>query len=340
MLLGLLVGLLLITPLVAGYLILIKTADRFEPEPWWLIGLMFLWGALGATALAMVGNLAGTAAFALALGPQNPLLPGASASVVAPLVEETTKGLGLLLLFLASVFWLRELDGPLDGVIYGGMVGLGFTLTEDLLYVSSQVADQGLASGLLLIFLRTVLAGLGHASFTAMTGLGFGLAVVARAPLLKLCAPLLGWGAAVGLHSLHNLLVSFFGPFGFLLKLVGFWCFDALFFVLLLLLVLHDRRIVWRGLRDEVGRLLHPFELDNTTSLKMLLPFWNDFSLSRGQGGRLAERRAKQLALVELAFLKQRRERGESGPALDRQETRLRERIAAANRQGVFVGAA
>jgi RsiW-degrading membrane proteinase PrsW (M82 family) len=336
MLLGLIVGLCLITPLVLAYLVVIKTADRYEPEPWWLIGLMFLWGAFGATALALVGNIAGLAAFTLALGAQSPILDGATASIVAPIVEETTKGFGLLLLFLVSLAWLRELDGPLDGAIYGGVVGLGFTLTEDLLYVAHRIGSDGVGSGLVLLFLRTVLAGLGHASYTAMTGLGFGIAVISRSALPRILAPLAGWTVAVGLHSLHNLLVSFFGVGGFLIKLVGFWFFDALFFLLLFLLAMRDRRILIAGLRDEVGRLLHGFELGNTASLKMLLPFWNLYSLSQGGGGRYAQRRAKQLALVELAFIKDRRRHGERG--LGQREATLRTKIAAASQQGIFVG--
>jgi hypothetical protein len=49
-------------------------------------------------------------------------------------------------------------------------------------------------------------------------------------------------------------------------------------------------------------------------------------------------RRTKQLQLVELAFIKSRRRRGESGPDLDRKEAALRHGIANANRLGVWIG--
>ena len=42
--------------------------------------------------------------------------------------EETFKGVGVTLIALASALGLRELDGPLDGAIYGGVVGLGSPL--------------------------------------------------------------------------------------------------------------------------------------------------------------------------------------------------------------------
>ncbi|MBW3567707.1 MAG: PrsW family intramembrane metalloprotease, partial [Proteobacteria bacterium] len=79
------------------------------------------------------------------------------ATVFAPIFEETFKGFGVALIALASALGLRELDGPLDGAIYGGVVGLGFTLTEDILYVANQYATSGLTGFVVLLFLRTVL---------------------------------------------------------------------------------------------------------------------------------------------------------------------------------------
>jgi RsiW-degrading membrane proteinase PrsW (M82 family) len=339
LLLGLLIGIVGVSPFVLVYLLVIKAADRYEPEPWWLLGLVFLWGAFGATFLGMVGGVVGQGMLSLAMGEQNPLLEGASASIVAPIVEETTKGLGLLVVLALSIHWFREWDGPMDGAIFGGMVGLGFTLTEDILYVASATARDGAAGGLLLVFFRTALAGLGHASFTAMTGLGLGVALVARNAAVRFVAPVAGWCLAVALHAFHNALVSFFGVGGLVVKLLVFWLFDVLFFALLIGLALRDRETVRRGLADEVGGLLDAAEYEGTTSYKMLLPLWNLGVLSRGGLGRYRERRRKQLALVELAFLKDRRRRGETGSELDRHEDRLRQHVAAATASGVWFAA-
>jgi hypothetical protein len=49
-------------------------------------------------------------------------------------------------------------------------------------------------------------------------------------------------------------------------------------------------------------------------------------------------RRKKQLQLVELAFVKSRRRRGEQGPEIDRKEAELRRDIETANRSGVWIG--
>jgi hypothetical protein len=255
------------------------------------------------------------------------------------LVEETTKGVGLLLLWALSAVWLRELDGALDGAIYGGVVGLGFTLTEDMLYVTRAAEGGGFAAFFGVFVLRTVLSGLGHASFTAMTGLGVGIAAEASPGLLKLIAPIGGWLSAVGLHFLHNFLVTFLyaDGTGLTAKFVVFWMFDTLFFVVILMLALRDRSIVLRGLIDEAGRLLHPKELARTTSYWMLVPFWNFVSLLGGSSG-YAKSRQKQLALIELSFLKHRKRRGETDASIDRSEQELRQRIWHANQAGIFIG--
>jgi hypothetical protein len=54
--------------------------------------------------------------------------------------------------------------------------------------------------------------------------------------------------------------------------------------------------------------------------------------------GMFRARRKKQLALVEVAFIKNRRRRGETGRDLDRKEARLRQEIVLANRAGVWIG--
>jgi RsiW-degrading membrane proteinase PrsW (M82 family) len=337
----LVIALAIIAPTVFLYFLVIKGTDRYEPEPFWLLTAAFFWGAVVATMTAIVGNALGEGALALALGagPGDPLLQASTASFVAPLVEETTKGVGLLVLWALSALWLRELDGALDGAVYGGVIGLGFTLTEDVLYVTSAGAQGGTGALTGLYILRTVLGGLGHASFTAMTGLGIGIAVESKGLPLKLLACVGGWGAAVGLHFIHNALVTFLfqDGLGLGLKLLVFWTFDVLFFVLIVCLAVRDRSIVLRGLVDEVGRLLHPRELARTASYWMLVPLWNYFSLSGSPGG-YSQSRKKQLFLIELAFLKHRRKNGEQGRELDRDEAELRIRIGELNQRGVFIG--
>lgn len=332
---------LVIAPTVFVYFLIIKGMDRYEPEPIWLLSAVFFWGAVVATLISIVMNGIGEGVLSAALSaPENSqLVQSSTASFVAPFVEESAKGSGLLVLWLLSSVWLHEVDGPLDGAIYGGVIGLGFTLTEDVLYVGS-AATHGGTQAFALYLVRTVAAGLSHASFTAMTGLGVGVAAESRSAALKILAPVAGWMSAVGLHFLHNFLVTFLydGGVGLLMKFLVFWTFDLLFFTLIVTLAVRDRSIVLRGLIDEVGKLLHPKELARTASYWMLVPLWNLSNLMGSPGGYGASRK-KQLALIELAFLKRRRTRGDQGAEIDRHEGELRARVARANNAGIFIGA-
>ena len=48
-LVGLMLGVVFVSPFVVCYALFIRWVDRFEPEPWWLLVCAFLWGALFAT---------------------------------------------------------------------------------------------------------------------------------------------------------------------------------------------------------------------------------------------------------------------------------------------------
>jgi protease PrsW len=119
---GVLLAALPVGPLVAAFLWL----DRYEPEPTRLLAAAFGWGAVVATAIALVLQ----ALDAVVVGRD----AVASASIVAPVTEEAAKGLFVLLL----VWWRRHaIDGVLDGIVYAGLVGVGFAFTENILYLGA-----------------------------------------------------------------------------------------------------------------------------------------------------------------------------------------------------------
>lgn len=334
-LLGLILGLIFVTPFVVTYVLIIRWIDRFEPEPWWLIACAFIWGALFAT---IGGGMSSGIAQAIITNVTDAADPDAlGATVLAPVFEEGFKGIGVALIAGLGVVGLREMDGPLDGAIYGGVVGLGFTLTEDILYVAGMFAKEGLGGFVVLLFLRTVLLGLSHCTFTACTGIGFGVAVESRNWAVKIFAPLIGFGCAMAMHAMHNGLPTFFQEEGLVLMILISWVIDILFFALLAVLVVRDRTIVMRELAYEVGGLLHPHELQAIGTYVSI--GWRNWGVlfSRGWAA-FRQRRRKQLALVELAFIKSRRRRGEQGRDLDMKEARLRQEIAFANRQGIWIG--
>lgn len=336
---GIVLGVLFVTPFVLTYVLLIRWVDRFEPEPWWLVAVAFLWGAVFATSGGGASSAYVETAVQKILGASSgdPRLDAFGSTVLAPVFEEAFKAIGVALIAFLGLIGLKRLDGPLDGVIYGGVVGLGFTFTEDILYVAQQYAREGLGGFVVLLFLRTVLLGFSHCTFTACTGLGFGIAAESKSLAVKLFAPLFGFGCAMAMHAMHNGLPTFFGDGGLVLMLLASWLIDLLFFALLWVLVTRDRSIVIRELLGEVGTLIHPSELKLVSSyvtlgVKNLRIFFSlGFSAWRA-------RRKKQLSLVELAFVKSRRRRGETGRALDEQEAKLRHAIAEANRVGIRIG--
>jgi len=126
--------------------------------------------------------------------------------VVAPLTEEAAKGLFILLLLL---YRRAELDGILDGIVYAGMVGIGFAFMENILYLSqAYIGDDehvgGIEQAVSVFVIRGVLSPFAHPFFTAFIGIGLGIAVSSRSRAVQIVAPALGYVVAVAAHALWN----------------------------------------------------------------------------------------------------------------------------------------
>ena len=203
MLLGLILSLLIGLGTTALYVTLVWWLDRHEKEPLSLATATFLWGAIPAIIVSLTAELL----LDVPLGPlgQGLAYEVISSSLVAPAVEEIVKAIALLGIF---VFWRREFDNVLDGIIYGALVGFGFAMTEDLFYAVSSLDEGGWGEWSVVVLLRTVLFGLNHSFFTALTGIGFGYARLSRTRWKRWLAPLLGLGAAITFHAVHNLGTS------------------------------------------------------------------------------------------------------------------------------------
>jgi hypothetical protein len=67
------------------------------------------------------------------------------AALVGPGVEELLKFLGVVVLYLIA---RSEFDDVLDGFVYGALVGLGFTLEEDMYYFFTHFVGAAGASDL------------------------------------------------------------------------------------------------------------------------------------------------------------------------------------------------
>jgi RsiW-degrading membrane proteinase PrsW (M82 family) len=193
-------------------LLILWYLDRRERESAWLFAAAFLWGGLIATTLALPANtiaivavghwLQDNAALKEMLGPEAALMIGAPLS--APLVEEATKGLGIVLLF-----WLMraEFDNVRDGFVYGALVGAGFNWFESSLYVQQNFVQFGSAPYGFQLGARYAWLGLaGHAMFSGIFGASLGLARATRNGFVRYAAPLAGFIAAVLAHAWNNSL--------------------------------------------------------------------------------------------------------------------------------------
>jgi RsiW-degrading membrane proteinase PrsW (M82 family) len=179
--------------------------DRYEKEPLILLGGVFLWGAVVAAGSAfIIDTLLGLGVYAFTSS--NLATDLATGSLIAPLVEETLKGLAVLGVFL---IYRREFDSVLDGIIYAGVAALGFAATENTYYIYNYGFLESGWSGLFsLTFVRVILVGWQHPFYTSFIGIGLALARLNRSWLIKVAAPLLGWSLAMFTHGFHNTLAS------------------------------------------------------------------------------------------------------------------------------------
>lgn len=184
-----------------SYALLVWWLDRFEKEPLWLLALAFLWGALPAALLSVVFELILDIPLGV-FGAESLAANLISASVNAPLIEESFKAIALVGLVLT---FRREFDGVLDGIIYGAMIGLGFAFTENsVAYFLPILLEEGIAAGLTNIFLRAIVFGVNHAFWTGTVGAAIGYARLSRSRARRLWVPVGGWLLAVSLHGIHN----------------------------------------------------------------------------------------------------------------------------------------
>lgn len=185
---------------IVGTLFLI---DRWKPQPIILFPLCVLWGAVAAVIFTLIANAIGISLLGVvgfdATGPVF------GAVVLAPVFEEITKGFLLVILILAAS---RYFEGPLDGFMYGSLIGAGFAFTENILYLTSAY-NEGAAFGLVMTFvMRCLVSPLLHSAFTGVAGLTIGLAARRMSPWLAAVMWIPGLIAGMLLHGLWNLMAS------------------------------------------------------------------------------------------------------------------------------------
>jgi RsiW-degrading membrane proteinase PrsW (M82 family) len=162
------------------------------PEPPALLVALLLWGAaIAAPAAERADALLGTTA----LGPL----------VWGPLVEEAAKALGLVVLVALGPERLRSAR---SGIACGALVGLGFAAAENVSYHLIAVVQGGSGGLARAVFVRGVLQGLNHATFTGTVGAGLAFAHSSPSAAARVATAALGFLLALAQHGAWNGVAS------------------------------------------------------------------------------------------------------------------------------------
>ncbi|MDY5584776.1 MAG: PrsW family intramembrane metalloprotease [Arcanobacterium sp.] len=157
---------------VAAIGLFVLFIDRWEPEPKRMYLVAFMWGAGASVLIALIFNgLVSDALSGIYYGIRGTNVSDSDtffASYVAPLTEETIKGAGVLLIYFV---FRRHFNGPIDGIVYGALIGSGFAFSENILYFVRYYDSIGT------IFQVRFLDGpLNHEAWTAVFGFFVGIA--------------------------------------------------------------------------------------------------------------------------------------------------------------------
>jgi len=177
--------------------------DRYEPEPLRYKFAAIIWGAVIATSVSLV--------IQLAVSRLTDISDRTLASWIAPVTEEPAKCLFLILTFVRA---RKVIDGFLDGLIYAGLIGIGFALLENVGYYALSYAGapgvsiEGTTAVTATFVVRGIFSPLAHPLFTSAFGIAIGLAITQRSWIVRILLGLVGLAASIGLHHLWNASLS------------------------------------------------------------------------------------------------------------------------------------
>lgn len=237
--------------------------DRYEKEPILLLGAVFVWGMVIAAGGAYILNtIFGVTVFAVT-GDEG-FSDLAMGSISAPVVEESLKGMAVLLVF---VIFYREFDSVLDGIIYAGVAALGFAATENSIYIWRGFESGGWDGLFTLAFIRVILVGWQHPFYTSFIGIGLAIARLNRSLAVRLTAPVAGIGIAMLNHSVHNTLASFAEGLTCIFGLLLDWSGVLFMFGLILWATWVERSNIIKHLREEMEMgLISPAQYQTASS--------------------------------------------------------------------------
>lgn len=188
------VGIVLLIAFV--YLAVVRLLDLNEREPLWSTTLLFALGFIAAALLHLIV--------------ESPVLQlsGLPASILRRVSTfvAIAGGLAILTASTRKHGW-SELNGLMDGIVYGAAAGLGFAAGEILVRQLRMPALALLAEvNWAVVVWTSALTGLAHAVFGALSGAGFGAAAQFPRPAGWLLYPVAGLAAAIVADAGHNVL--------------------------------------------------------------------------------------------------------------------------------------
>jgi RsiW-degrading membrane proteinase PrsW (M82 family) len=186
---------------IVGWWLLRLARPLSAPARTWSAAAV-IWGATAATGCALSANQGLTGLWAKGAGVA--FAGNWSAALTAPVNEELLKVAGVVLIALAAP---RVIRGPVDGMIYGALTGLGFQVMENFTYALNNIPLTGATNPAEAVVISTVVRGLtspgSHWAMTAVAGAGVGY-LAARglrggAPRAAACL-----AAAMAMHLLFD----------------------------------------------------------------------------------------------------------------------------------------
>jgi RsiW-degrading membrane proteinase PrsW (M82 family) len=210
-----------------------------------------MWGAVVAAGAAYILNtIFGIGMFILTNSDQVTDL--ATGSFSAPLTEESFKAMAIFLVFL---IFRKEFDSVMDGIVYGGIVALGFAATENALYLYERgYAVDGWQGFWFLFLLRVIFGAWNHPFYTAFTGISLAITRLNKNVGVRLIAPGIGLGLAMFTHFVHNTLATFVeGLGGLTLVFMVDWLGWLFMIGVILWAIGREKQWLQTQLKEEVG---------------------------------------------------------------------------------------
>ena len=188
--------------LAAGFLLLRLLRPVRNPVLVWSAAAT-VWGGSAAIGCAILANAGLISLWAKTAGVG--FASNWSNSLSAPLNEEVLKVCGVVMIVLAAPGLIR---GPLDGMVFGALTGLGFQAVENVTYGMDNIVQSGATDPVHAVtssYLARLSSALGsHWTMTAVAGAGVGYLVLYGGGRRGAGRALACLAIAMGMHLLFD----------------------------------------------------------------------------------------------------------------------------------------